>query len=70
MDGFAQYISRHFGEEKIYMTMINHPKLMFDYQFEMLAAFVAESRREYDIEFKTCSEAYGSYEREKLHRTR
>jgi len=58
MDGFRQYIDRHEGEETVYVTMMNHPKLMFDYQMKMLEDFIVQTRQEYDITFATCADVY------------
>lgn len=61
LDGFNQYVNRHKTENTIYVTMMNHPKLMFDYQLDLLAEFVTETRKRYDITFCTCSEVLDKY---------
>jgi hypothetical protein len=58
LNGFRQYIGRHEGEEIVYVTMMNHPKLMFDYQMKMLEDFIIQTRQEYDITFATCNDVF------------
>jgi len=58
LDGFRQYIGRHGGEDTVYVTMMNHPKLMFDFQMKMLEDFIKLTRQEYDISFATCTDVY------------
>jgi hypothetical protein len=58
LDGFKNYVSRHNAEETIYVTMMNHPKLMFDFQMKMLEEFVIRTRQEYDITFSTCTDVF------------
>jgi hypothetical protein len=58
LDGFHQYVKRHDTEETVYVTMMNHPKLMFDTQMKMLEDFITQTRQEYDITFATCTEVY------------
>jgi hypothetical protein len=62
--GFKQYIKRHNDEKTIFVTMINHPKLMFAYQIDMLGTFINETRKEYDIEFSTCSKVFEKFGRQ------
>jgi hypothetical protein len=62
MDGLGDYISRHSSEETIYVTMMNHPKLMFDFQMKLMEDFVNKTRLKYDIQFVTCTEAYRQLE--------
>jgi hypothetical protein len=58
LDGFKQYIAKHNGEETVYVTMMNHPKLMFDYQLKLLRDFIVQARQEYDIAFATCTDVF------------
>jgi hypothetical protein len=60
LDGFRQYVARHQSEETVYVTMMNHPKLMFDYQMKMLEDFIIRTRRDYDITFATCVDVFKS----------
>jgi hypothetical protein len=60
LDGFRQYVARHGGEKVVYVTMMNHPKLMFDYQMKMLEDFIIQTRRRYDITFATCTNVFES----------
>ena len=55
--GFQQYIDRHQREEAFWVAMINHPKLMFEDQLDLLTSFVRKTREHYDITFLTCSQA-------------
>lgn len=47
LDGLRQYVNNHRDEREICVSMINHPKMMFDAQFELLERFVIETRKEY-----------------------
>ena len=61
LDGFDDYIDRHSESRAIFVSMINHPKLMFDPQFELLGGFVEGVRRRYGerVRFVTCGEVVG-----------
>ena len=63
LGGFKNYLMKHAQEDTVYVTMINHPKLMFGHQIEMLRQFVNRTRQEYDIHFTTCTQAYEDYSR-------
>jgi hypothetical protein len=45
LDGFEEHLERHREEPSIAVAMINHPKLMFDAQIDLLAGFVDAVRR-------------------------
>lgn len=49
LKGFDSYLQLH-DDEVMYISMINHPKLMFDEQIRLLGDFVIEMRRRYDSE--------------------
>gem|GEM_PF-595187 len=57
LDGFDSYVNGH-KDDVIFVSMINHPKLMFDEQMELLSEFVRETRKRYGegISFQTCRE--------------
>lgn len=59
LSGFDNYIKRHSHVDSIYVSMINHPKMMFAPQFELLRAWVTEVRDRYGerIRFVTYNEA-------------
>ncbi len=57
LDGFDNYVKLHQNEDTIYVTIIDHPKLMFEYQMKLLSDFITETRKRYDISFWTCSQA-------------
>ncbi len=46
-DGLDRFIQKHQGEQEIFISMINHPKLMFDKQFGLFNDFVVSSKRKY-----------------------
>jgi hypothetical protein len=58
LDGFDDYLRRHPDSNDVYVAMINHPKLMFDPQFELLEAFIIEVRRRWgdSLRFATMTE--------------
>jgi hypothetical protein len=58
IDGFRQYVARHGQEKTVYVTMMNHPKLMFDPQMRMFGDFIKQTRAEYDITFATCTDVF------------
>jgi hypothetical protein len=60
IDGFRQYVARHGQEKTVYVTMMNHPKLMFDPQMKMLEDFITQTRAEYDITFATCTDVFSA----------
>ncbi|MDH3889667.1 MAG: hypothetical protein OEV49_01170 [candidate division Zixibacteria bacterium] len=47
LNGFGKYLRQHSDSSPIYVAMINHPKLMFDAQFDMLESFVSAARSRY-----------------------
>jgi len=55
--GLQDYLHAHAHEQMIWFSMINHPKLMFAKERELLRCFVDEARRRYGVEFMTCSQA-------------
>jgi hypothetical protein len=57
LDGLGQYVNRHKNDDMVYLSMINHPKLMFDEQMDMLSSFVENSKKLHDIQFVTCRQA-------------
>ena len=59
IDGLDRYIRQHQNDNEIFASMINHPKLMFEPQLNLLKEFVTESRNRYGarIKFITCSQA-------------
>ncbi|MFH2036678.1 MAG: hypothetical protein ABIJ45_09770 [Candidatus Zixiibacteriota bacterium] len=60
LDGFDDYIERHRDSERIFVSMINHPKLLFEPQFQLLKSLVVELRKKYgeQIRFITATEAW------------
>jgi hypothetical protein len=58
LDGFNNIILQHRDEETVYMTMMSHPKLMFDFQMKMFEDFVTQTRQDYDITFATCTDVF------------
>jgi len=61
MDGLSSYVSRHCHDEIIIGSIISHPKLMFDNQMALMSDFITESRRAFDVNFMTCTEAFEQY---------
>jgi hypothetical protein len=59
--GFNDYLIKHQTDEVIYVSMMNHPKLMFDGQMNLLSQFVRETRNRYDITYVTCFQALEMY---------
>lgn len=47
LNGLDQFIRNHREDDTIYISMINHPKLMFNQQFELLRSFIVETRKRY-----------------------
>lgn len=45
LNGLDAYLKQHTDSSPIYVAMINHPKLMFDAQFELLESFVRAARK-------------------------
>jgi hypothetical protein len=62
--GFDDYLLKHQADEVIYVCMMNHPKLMFDDQMNLLSQFVRETRSRYDIAYVTCTQALEMYHRQ------
>ena len=62
LDGFDDYVTQFPDTGEIFVSMINHPKMMFEQQFELLRSFVTECRRAYGerIRFVTCTEAWNN----------
>ena len=58
LDGLADYLGRHKDDRTIMACVISHPKLMFDDQMKLMAEFIQESRRRFDITYSTCTQAY------------
>jgi len=58
IDGFDDYLKRHEDSPEVMAAMINHPKLMFAPQFELLEAFVTAARRHWgeDVRFATMAQ--------------
>jgi len=59
LTGFNDYIARHSDSDSIFVSLINHPKMMFTPQLELLESFVTAMRNKYRdrIRFITFSEA-------------
>jgi hypothetical protein len=47
LGGFDAYVKQHASGAPIFLSMINHPKLMFDAQFDLLESFVKMTRNRY-----------------------
>ncbi|UCG61286.1 MAG: hypothetical protein JSV52_13340 [Candidatus Zixiibacteriota bacterium] len=47
MDGIDNYISRHGSQNTICLSMINHPKMMFQPQFDLLGNLIDRMRDKY-----------------------
>lgn len=47
LNGLERYLEQHSDSSPIYVAMINHPKLMFDEQFDLLESFVDKVLSEY-----------------------
>lgn len=54
--GFEDYVSRHRRDDLIFVSMINHPKLMFREQMHLLESLVRELKKRYGaaLTFSTC----------------
>ncbi len=63
LDGLESVIERHRGEEKIALSLISHPKLMFDDQLHMLHQFIVGARRRFggDFAFGTATSVLASF---------
>jgi peptidoglycan/xylan/chitin deacetylase (PgdA/CDA1 family) len=59
LDGFDDFLHRHAADREIVVAMINHPKLMFGPQLELLRRFVEETRRRHGPEL-----AYSTFREE------
>jgi hypothetical protein len=59
LNGFSDFIRQHRHENEIFVAMINHPKLLFEPQMEMLGVLIETLRDTYgsNIRFITASEA-------------
>ena len=62
LDGFEDYVARYPNTGHIFVSMINHPKMMFEPQFSLLRSFVTECRIAYGerIRFVTCTDAWNN----------
>jgi hypothetical protein len=62
LDGFDDYVARYQDTGHIFVSMINHPKMMFERQFDLLRSFVTECRKAYGerIRFITCTDAWNN----------
>ena len=63
--GFDDYIDRHADSGDIYVSMINHPKMMFEQQFELLDQWIRHARDRYGeqirfVTFRDITEKIGS----------
>ena len=58
LNGFEAYLRQHSDSSTIYVAMINHPKLMFDAQFDLLESFVraVRSRHGESLSFVTTTD--------------
>jgi hypothetical protein len=58
LNGFDAYLKQHADSSPIFVSMINHPKLMFDAQFDLLESFVGEVRKRHgdSLDFLTTAE--------------
>jgi len=68
LKGFDYYLGLH-DDNQIYLSMINHPKLMFDEEIELLGRFVEAIREKYPQEtifqtFRQASKELGLFNRE------
>jgi hypothetical protein len=63
VDGFESIVAQHGGEPRIAVSMINHPKLMFAPQRELMRGFVQALRRRHgaDLEFTTTTATLASF---------
>jgi len=59
LKGLDAYVTRYRNSRIIFLSMINHPKMMFEQQFDLLRSFVRQSRKTYGerIRFVTFTEA-------------
>ncbi|HMK34043.1 MAG TPA: hypothetical protein VK463_03175 [Desulfomonilaceae bacterium] len=62
LEGFDSYVGLH-DDDVVYMAMINHPKLMFDEQIDLLGRFVERLTERFEgaICFQTFRQAMQSY---------
>jgi hypothetical protein len=62
LDGFDDYVAGYPDTGHIFVSMINHPKMMFEEQFDLLRSFVIKCRKIYGerIMFVTCTDAWNS----------
>jgi hypothetical protein len=58
LDGLGHYLARHKNDEIIIACILNHPKLLFDDQMDLMAKFIEESRRKFHVAYVTCTQAY------------
>lgn len=67
LDGLNKYLKLHKTDRPIFLSMINHPKLMFDQQFELLGRFIERTRKIYgsEIRYITFRQAYELIESQK-----
>jgi hypothetical protein len=58
LDGLEDYLGRHAQTDVVCLSMINHPKMMFSQQFDLLRALIEElcSRYQENIRFVTFAE--------------
>lgn len=59
VNGLNNYVEQHRDSQNLFVSMITHPKLLFEPQLELLNEFVAEVCSKYGelIRFVTCREA-------------
>ena len=47
LDGLEQYVDAHAADEHVALSLISHPKLMFEHEIDMLERFIMGARRRF-----------------------